>query len=500
MMKYLAPSLLCVIIVLLNTPVLSNMPNLTVGSKSFTESVVLGELVSHLVRSADGTAIHRQAMGGTRVLWNALNNGDIDIYLEYTGTITQEILSEQHLQNHTSIHAALAAHGIRMTRPLGFNNTYAIGMNEARAAALGIHTVSDLRSHPDFRFGFSNEFMDRGDGWPRLRETYALPQQHVNGLEHDLAYRGLESGSIDAIDLYMTDADIQYYKLRVLKDDLSYFPEYDAVLLYREDLEHKAPKVMTALRVLEGNISETEMRTMNVQVKINGKTEIRTAADFLKTKLGLTVHYSEESTLGRIFRTTREHVTLVIISLSAAICIALPLGIIAARLPRLGQVILGVVGIIQTIPALALLAFMIPLLGIGAPAAITALFLYSLLPIVRNTYTGLHDIPQPIRESAEALGLPPHVRLRKIELPLASRSILAGIKTSAVINVGFATLGAFIAAGGYGESILTGIRLDNISLILQGAIPAAILALAVQGFFELMERVVVPRGVRIIPV
>ena len=498
-MKHWAASIVCIIVVGLGEPVFGDKQSVTVGSKSFTESVVLAELVSHLVRSANESAIHRQAMGGTRVLWNALNNGDIDIYPEYTGTITQEILSGQQLEDRATIQTALAARGIRITKPLGFNNTYAIGMKEERAEALGIRTVSDLRTHPDLRFGFSNEFMDRGDGWPSLRKTYALPQQNVNGLEHDLAYRGLESGSIDAIDLYMTDADIQYYRLRVLEDNLSHFPAYHSVLLYREDLEHRAPEVVTALRILEGNISDPEMRAMNVEVKIERKTETHVAADFLKMKLGVTMDYSEESILDRILRTTREHLTLVMISLSAAILIALPLGIIAARLPRLGQIILGIVGIVQTIPALALLVFMIPLLGIGVPAAIAALFLYSLLPIVRNTYTGLHDIPQPIRESAEALGLPPGVRLRKIELPLASRAILAGIKTSAVINVGFATLGAFIAAGGYGESILTGIRLDDMSLILQGAIPAALLALAVQGFFELMERVVVPRGLRIIP-
>tara|TARA_B100000315_G_scaffold172495_1_gene160968 strand:+ start:455 stop:1951 length:1497 start_codon:yes stop_codon:yes gene_type:complete len=496
-MKLYFVLLVCTSIALLNSSAISGIQNVTVGSKSFTESVVLGELASHLVRSADGAVIHRQAMGGTRVLWNALKNGDINIYPEYIGTITQEILSGQQLEDLESIQIALAVHGIRMTRPLGFNNTYAIGMKETHANALGIRSISDLRSHPDLRFGFSNEFMDRSDGWPSLRNTYALPHQHVNGLEHDLAYRGLEGGSIDATDLYMTDAEIQYYKLRILEDDLSHFPEYHAVLLYRNDLEHLAPRVTTSLKTLEGTISETEMRAMNVQVKIARKTETRTAADFLEKKLGLHVKYREESIADRVLRTTREHIALVIISLSAAILIALPLGIIAAYLPRLGHVILGVVGIIQTIPALALLVFMIPLLGIGIPAAIAALFLYSLLPIVRNTYTGLHDIPQPLRESAVALGLPPTVRLRKIEIPLASRSILAGIKTSAVINVGFATLGAFIAAGGYGESILTGIRLDDMSLILQGAIPAATLAIAVQGFFELMERVVVPQGLRL---
>ena len=468
-----------------------------IGSKSFTESVVLGELIAHLVQSTDATAIHKREMGGTRVLWNALKNGAIDVYPEYTGTITQEILADRKIGSLEEMRHAIAAHGLRMTQPLGFNNTYAIGMKKARATALGIRTVSDLRSHPELRFGFSNEFMDRGDGWPSLKAHYGLPQKHVKGLEHDLAYRGLDSGSIDAIDLYMTDADIPYYDLRILNDDRSHFPAYHAVLLYRDDLEQRAPHIVAVVKLLEHNISTAEMMGMNMQVKIEQQTEARVTAEYLQRKFGLGVEYREETMSGRILRTTYEHIVLVTISLSAAVLIALPLGIIAAHRPRLGQAILGTVGIVQTIPALALLVLMIPFLGIGVPAAIAALFLYSLLPIVRNTYAGLHDISPSLRESAKALGLPPRVRLHTIELPLASRAIMAGIKTSAVINVGFATLGAFIAAGGYGESILTGIRLDNMSLILQGAIPAAILALVVQGFFELMERAIVPRGLRL---
>ena len=185
------------------------------------------------------------------------------------------------------------------------------------------------------------------------------------------------------------------------------------------------------------------------------------------------------------------------ISLSATFVLSIPLGVIAARRRKLGQVILGVVGIIQTIPSLALLVFMIPLLGIGGPPAIVALFLYSLLPIVRSTYTGLHDIPLPIRTSAQALGLTPAARLRLVELPMASRAILSGVKTSAVINIGTATLGALIGAGGYGQPILTGIRLDDVNLILEGAVPAALLALIVQGMFELAERLFVPKGLRL---
>jgi osmoprotectant transport system permease protein len=388
-----------------------------------------------------------------------------------------------------------------MSRPLGFNNTYAVGMKRAAAEKLGIRTISDLLRHPDLAFGFSNEFMSRGDGWPSLRDRYALPQRDVRGLDHDLAYRGLASGAIAATDLYSTDAEIAYYDILVLKDDLGHFPAYDAVLLHRADLDPRAPGAAAAALRLEGKINEATMIGLNAKAKLEKIPEARVAADFLATSLNIdkSSASAEDSRAQRILARTGEHLSLVSISLLAAILAAIPLGVFAARRPRTGQVILAVVGLIQTIPSLALLVFMIPILGIGGAPAVAALFLYSLLPIVRNTYTGIHDIPAPIRESAEALGLPPGARLRLVELPIASRSILAGIKTSAVINVGTATLGALIGAGGYGQPILTGIRLDDVGLILEGAAPAAALALLVQGLFELAERALVPRGLRLRP-
>jgi osmoprotectant transport system substrate-binding protein/osmoprotectant transport system permease protein len=470
-----------------------------VGSKKFTESVILGEMAADLARNAGRQAIHRKELGGTRILWSALLKGDIDIYPEYTGTLGEEILAGRDVHGYAAIKKALAKQGIGMTRPLGFNNTYAIGMREERAGRLRIETISDLRDHPDLRFGFGNEFMDRSDGWPGLRGRYRLPQKGVRGMDHDLCYRGLMAGSLDAMDLYATDAEISYYHLRVLRDDRGYFPVYNAVFLYREDLEQRAPGVIAALHLLEGKITAAEMSAMNRRAKIDKVPARRVAADFLAQKLSLRVETRHESALDLFIRNTKDHLALVGISLSAAILFSIPLGIAAAKLPRLGQVILGIVGIIQTIPSLALLVFMIPLLGIGGPPAIMALFLYSLLPIVRNTFAGLHDVPPALRESGEALGLPAGARLRLIDLPMASRTILAGIKTSAVINVGTATLGALIGAGGYGQPILTGIRLDDIGLILQGAVPAAVLALLMQGGFELAERLLVPKGLRIKP-
>ncbi|MGH8501921.1 MAG: glycine betaine ABC transporter substrate-binding protein [Gammaproteobacteria bacterium] len=468
-----------------------------VGSKQFTESVILGEMATQIIRHAQIPVRHRAELGGTRTLWRALLAGDIDIYPEYTGTIVQEILTGRSLAGARAIRAALAAHNVRMSAPLGFNNTYAVGMRRERARQLGIRTLAELVAHPDLRFGFSSEFMDRADGWPGLRRHYDLPQTDVRGLDHDLAYRGLATGEIDATDLYATDAEIRYYDLVVLEDERHYFPAYEAVWLYRAQLTEQAPAALRALRRLGGRVSQARMRAMNARAKLDGVPAATVAADFLKRELGFEPRVKLPSAVDDFFRYTAEHLLLVLSSLSAAVIVAIPLGIVAARRPRFGQLILSATGIIQTIPALALLVFMIPLLGIGGAPAIVALFLYSLLPIVRNTHAGIRGISPQLTESAVALGLPATSRLRLVELPLAMPTILAGIKTSAVINIGTATLGALIGAGGYGQPILTGIRLDDIGLILQGAVPAAVLALLVQGGFELGERWLAPKGLRL---
>jgi len=474
-------------------------PTVVVGSKKFTESVILGELLVHLAREAGADARHRRELGGTQFLWKALISGEIDVYPEYTGTISKDILRSTAGSSPDELRQALAQYRIRMSDPLGFNNTYALGMREELAGRLGIQTISHLRRHPQLRLGFTEEFLRRPDCWSALQPRYQLPHGEVRTLDHDLAYRGLEGGSIQVIDLYSTDAKIALYKLRVLADDLSHFPRYEAMFLYRADLESRTPGVVASLRRLEGRISEQAMIALNARAELDRVPEVVVAGDFLRRSLQATVHTQAESDFRRFLRNSGEHLRLVGVSLAAAILLAVPLGVLAARRPPVGQIILATMGIVQTIPSLALLVLMIPVLGIGERPAVVALFLYSLLPIVRNTYAGLHDIPLPIRESADALGLPPFARLRLIELPMASRAILAGIKTSAVINVGTATLGAIIGAGGYGEPIMTGIRLGRVDLILWGALPAAVLAVVVQALFELAERGLVPRGLRLKP-
>lgn len=478
-------------------------PEVVVASKAFTESVVLGELIALLLNDAGYATSHKAELGGTQVLWQALRTGEVDIYPEYTGTLRREMFTDRHLPSLDDLREALAAEGLLMSEPLGFSNSYALGVPRALAEELQLEKVSDLTAHPELRFGFSNEFMDRTDGWPSLQRRYALPQKQVRGMQHELTYRALESGDIDLMAVYMTDPQIELHDLVILEDDKANFPRYDAVILYRQQLAREQPHAVEAMEKLIGALSQDQMLRLNYQVEATGLSEQRVAADFLAREFAMELAVEEEDFAVRLLRTTAEHLLLVAISLAAAILTAVPLGVIAAKFPRSGQVIVAVVEVVQTIPGLALLVLIAVLsayLGlptIGAAPVIAALFLYSLLPIVRNTMAGLAGVPPALMESAAALGLPPGARLWRVELPLAAPLILAGIKTTAVINVGYAALGGLIGAGGYGQPIMTGLRLNSEALMLEGAIPAALLALAVKGAFSLLERYVVPRGLRL---
>jgi osmoprotectant transport system permease protein len=470
-------------------------PEVVVASKEFTESVILGELATQLAQDAGATARHLPALQGSQVLFAALQAGEIDVYPEYTGTLRFELLASEELPDDEALRTSLEERGLVLGGPLGFRNDYAIGMRRGRAAELGIARISDLAGHPELDVGVSSEFLERSDGWPGLAAAYGLPHAPV-GLAHDVAYRGVAEGDLDVIDLYTTDAKIAYLDLVALEDDRDYFPGYAACYLWRADLSVRLPEVVAALRWMEGRLDEPAMLALNAEVDLDGLPEVEAAAAWVRAQPGVDSDARAAGLLARLVRTTLDHLLLVAISLGAAILLAVPLGILAAREPGVGMVVLGLSGVLQTVPSLAMFVFLIPLLGIGAPPAIAALFVYSLLPIVRNTHAGLVGIPRELVESATALGLDGRARLRLVELPLATRSILAGVKTAAVINVGTATLGAFIGAGGYGSPIFSGIRRFDMPTILEGAIPAALLALAVQGLFELLERRALPRGLR----
>jgi osmoprotectant transport system permease protein len=471
-----------------------NASPVVIGSKKFTESYVLGEIAARALNDAGIAAEHRQGMGGTIILWQALRGGQIDAYPEYTGTIAQEILKSSHQLSFDRIRDALGKFGVGMTEPLGFNNTYALVMRRSEAQRLGIRKISDLRKHPELKIGLTHEFLDREDGWQPLRERYGLPQQNVIGIDHALGYAALANGSIEVKDAYSTDAKIEENDLVTLEDDLGFFPKYDAVFLFRSSV---APDAINALGRLEGTLDQKRMIHLNVEAERTKNYAF--AASLYFEDGGRSANFVGESFSHKLARWTLRHLELAGFSLLLSVIAGVPLGIAASRGGPIGQGILGFASIVQTIPSLALLALLVPLpfFGISVRTAIAALFLYGLLPIVRNTASGLQDIPRSLRESAVALGLSSVTRLWEIYLPMASRSILSGIKTSAVINVGTATLAALIGAGGLGEPILSGLNLNDHVTILQGAIPAALLALLVQWFFDLLDRVLIPKGLRL---
>lgn len=466
---------------------LATQPVIRVGSKHFTEGYVLAELVAQTLESRGFRTTRVHGLGGTMVCFSALANNEIDVYPEYTGTVEQEILHTTRRLSDEEIGERLRAdHQIVMLPPFGFDNTYAITMTRPRATELGVATISHLASRPELSAGFSYEFLRRQDGWPSLAKHYGLSFAAV-GMEHSLAYDALRGGSIDLTDGYSTDAKIARYQLATLDDDRKFFPRYAAVPLVRAAV---AQVVAPALLPLAGRLDEAAMRSLNARVEIERVPFAVVAHDWLVAQ-GIVDAASEHKMPGlaaRLLQRTWRHLWLTGVALLLALAVAIPLGVAAHFSPRLGMWVVAGAGLLQTIPSIALLALLIPLWGIGVAPAIVALFLYGLLPIVRNTYVGLQEIEPQYRIAALAMGLTPFQRLRWVEFPLALPVIMAGVKTAAVINIGTATLAAFIGAGGLGEPIVTGLALNDTSLILEGTIPAAALALAVELLFRLVGR------------
>jgi osmoprotectant transport system permease protein len=478
---------------------------LKVGSKRFTESYLLGEIIADRVKMVT-PAEHRAGLGNTAVTLAALKTGAIDCYPEYLGTIELEILKQPHASGSIdSINQALAGEGLIAIAPLGFSDSYALAINQDLATRLGVSRISDLALHPQLRIGLSQEFLGRRDGWSGLKQLYHLPQQPI-GLDHGLAYAALASRQIDVLDIYSTDARIASDHLVVLADDLHYFPNYQAVILARQDLANRNPAGWRALQAMQGSVSQARIIDMNRAVELGGEDFHRVAAAFVAQSSHAAGTEPSNASAGAfdpppaqsfwnkllgpdLLTLTLQHLGLVTAAVAAAILVGLPLGILASYHVALRSVILAVTGLLQTVPTLALLAFLIPLLGrIGTWPALLALFLYGLLPIVRNTVAGLAEVPAGLKEAGRALGLSEMQRLLLIELPLSARIIVAGIKTATILAIGTATLAALIGAGGFGERITIGLALNDNGMLLAGAIPAALLALLAEFAFALVDR------------
>ncbi|MGH7620285.1 MAG: glycine betaine ABC transporter substrate-binding protein [Gemmatimonadaceae bacterium] len=487
-----------------------------VASKPFGESYLLAEMFAQLLEARGLQVDRRPGLGATEIAFKALRTNAIDVYPEYTGTGLIAILGERPVSSASEAYQRVSSEfvarfGTRWLPPLGFQNTYAIAVRRATADSLHLATLSDLaRAGRALRGGFTPDFIGRADGLPGLQRAYDLRLREVKALLPAVKYQALAEGQVDVIDGYSTDGLISRYDLVVLSDDRHFFPPYEAAALVSPRLAAEDPRAIASLSELSGRLDEQHMREWNRRVEVDGVPVATVARDAL-TSLGLVARASTgQATPGTssrgslwqyvteqratLLRLTGRHIELVAVSLIVAILIALPLGLGLERASRRAEGVIRAVGVLQTLPGIALLAFMIPLLGIGVVPALVALVLYSLYPIVRNTYSGVRDADPAAVAAARALGMTDAQILRDVRLPLAAPVIMAGIRTAAVIDVGTATLAAFIGAGGLGEPIVAGLALSDTRMILAGAIPAALLAIAVDATLAGVERAIRPRG------
>jgi osmoprotectant transport system permease protein len=471
-----------------------------VASKPFGESYILAEMFAQLLEARGQRVDRRIGLGQTAIAYGALRTGAIDVYPEYTGTGLLVIIGDPPQSDPRAVFARVSAvcrarDGTRWLPPLGFENTYAIAVRRGTADSLHLATLTDLaRVGGRLRAGFTPDFIGRQDGLPGLAHAYGLQLREVHALSPAVKYQALATGAVDVIDGYSTDGLIARYDLTVLVDDRRFFPPYEAAAVVSAALQRDDPAAVATLTELSGLIDARRMRDLNRRLEVDGTPVATVAHDGLAALglLGTTAQGAappRNATLGgHLLALTARHVLLVAVSLGAALLVAVPAGLLLARIPRRAETVIRLVGVIQTLPGIALLAFMLPILGIGIWPALVALFLYSLYPILRNTYTGVRDADPGAVDAAQALGMTSGQVLQYVRLPLAAPVIMAGIRTAAVIDVGTATLAAFIGAGGLGEPIVAGLALSDTRMILSGAVPAALLALVVDALLAFIER------------
>ncbi len=486
-----------------------------VASKPFGESYLLAEILAQLLEARGIPVTRRPGLGATEIAFRALRSGDIDVYPEYTGTGLLVILGQPPSPDAADVYRRVSVefrrrYGMRWLAPLGFENTYAIAVRRATADSLHLATLDELaRVSPRLTAGLTADFIGRPDGLPGLTSAYGLRFGTVHALSPALKYQALAQGAVDVIDGYSTDGLISRYDLVVLRDDRHFFPPYQAAALVGAGLQRSRPAAVLALSELSGQLDVSMMRELNRRVEVNHEPVATVASDALR-RLALTGGVSGVPPRARrggsilrylverrrtILQLTLRHLLLVGLSLGAGMLIGVPLGLVLERAGRGAEPVVRTIGLVQTLPGMALLAFMIPLLGVGVVPALVALSIYSVYPILRNTYTGVRDADPAAVAGATGSGMSPGQVLRYVRLPLAVPVIMAGIRTAAVIGVGTATLAAFIGAGGLGDPIVAGLALSDVPMILSGAIPAALLALAVDLLLAEAERLVRPRGV-----
>jgi len=492
---------------------------ITIGTKNFTEQIILGEIITQVIESEMNVpVIRRFNLGGTQLSFEALINGYIDIYPEYTGTGLIVILKNEGVGDAKETHRRVQLefrkrYRVEWMKPFGFNNTHALAVRHDDTRLKNVTKISELADFAsELRLGCPQEFLERPDGLRNLQQGYQLPfrSNAIIGLDPGLMYIAINDNHVDVINAFSTDGRIKAFNLRLLEDDRQFFPPYEAASIVRIHTLEQYPQLATTLDKLSGQISDEEMRQMNFAVDDKGKTAREVAYEFL-VKKGLVVPREMGKRVTakdpfliyfwaqryHVLKLLKEHLYLTLVALTLAVIVSIPAGIALTRFEKIRGLVFTVINTFQTIPSLALLGFLVPVLGIGRLPAIVALFLYALLPLVRNTYTGIREIDPKIIEASQGIGLTNLQILRKVEMPIALPMIIAGIRTSTVIIVGTATLAALIGAGGLGDPIFRGISSVQMNTILLGAAPAALLAIFLDRLLQFCERRLVSKGLRI---
>jgi len=501
--------------------------NLTVGwsaepvvvsSKSFGESIILGEILSILLTDRfKQPVVRRLGLGGTKVAFDALVSDDIHVYPDYSGTGYSMILKRSGENDAAKVFDIVNSEfskrwGIKWSQSLGFNNTYALAVRKDDPQFKNIQKVSELSSLDtgQFRYAAPYEFMERKDGHRGFSEKYNLrfKKNNMISMSAGLMFTAIKDREVDMMIAYSTDGRIGASDLRLLEDDLSYFPPYFVSFLFKESSYKKFPALKKAINLLENKITAKEMIHMNDQVDRLKRDSYQVAKNFLIKKKMLSGHTKSEfkdmgffsfamSKKKYLLKIIKDHLVLSFSAFFLALLVSLPIGILLTRYQKAGMIVFPIVNTIQTIPSLALLGFLIPVVGIGFIPALIALFLYSLLPLIRNTYTGILGVDRNYLEASRGIGLNNFQILIHVELPLAMPIIIAGMRTAIVIVIATATLAALIGAGGLGDPIFRGVSTVNSNLILLGAIPSALLALIVDRSIGFLEKAVVSKGIRL---
>ncbi len=437
-------------------------PVIMVGSKPNTESKIIAEMIALALETTGEAQVERKfGLGETPIILEHLKAGKIDIYPEYSGNIGDLLISASWDKTLGKIRGALAGHKIVTSGTLGFNRTSTLAVKKDNTRFKDINTISDLKKLSGFKGGFTYKFLRSGRGLFPLMKDYGITQKKVRKMSKKRMIETINSGEVEIIEMASTDPALLKYNLKTLKDDRGFLPKYLAFMLTKKDFPTKYPASWKILHdVLVGRITEADMARMNAQVELEGKSYSAIAAGFLK-KAGVNTNFSMWK---QIYPKLLTHIQLVIIPLLLSTIFGVFLVVMAAKNKVFEKLVTLMNRFYKPIPFLVFLCILIPFLGTGKTPVYMTLFIFGIFPIVKYSFPNW-----------------------------SIHNILSGVKNTAFINVGMATIAAYVGAGGLGDLIISGLSGNDKNMILMGVIPAIILGVLIHLLIELSDKYMSPK-------